>query len=192
MSFYAIYKPYGYLSQFTREDPKHKVLGDLYAFPPHVYPLGRLDLDSEGLLLLTDKKGENSRLLDPKRKHPRKYWAQVEGDISETALNQLRSGIDIRIKGKTHHCLPAKAKKFTPADVPERDPPIRYRKNVAESWIELQLTEGKNRQVRRMCAAVGFPVLRLIRYQIGQFRLPQLDVGKVWELSPNDWNKVFK
>ncbi|MCB0705656.1 MAG: pseudouridine synthase [Saprospiraceae bacterium] len=192
MPFYAAYKPYGFLSQFTREAPDHKVLGDLQAFPRDVYPLGRLEMDSEGLVLLTDKKEENSRLLSPSRKHPRTFWVQVEGSITPAAIQALNSGITIHIKGKPHHCQPAKTKLIKPTDMPDRDPPVRYRATIPTSWIELRLTEGKNRQVRRMCAAIGFPVLRLIRVQIGALQLPAMEIGKVWELSRNDWEKAFR
>ncbi|NBC08139.1 MAG: pseudouridine synthase [Bacteroidetes bacterium] len=178
--YFILYKPYGVLSQFTREHPGHRVLGDLYDFPRDVYAVGRLDKDSEGLLLLTNDKTLNQRLLAPQQGHQRTYWAQVEGDIDENALQQLRQGVDIRIKKKDYHTRPAKARRLSAApDLPERDPPIRYRKNVPESWLELQLTEGKNRQVRRMCAAVGFPVLRLVRVAIGQLTLGGLKTGEV-------------
>jgi len=178
--YFILYKPYGVLSQFTREHPDHRVLGDLYDFPRDVYAVGRLDKDSEGLLLLTNDKTLNQRLLEPKQGHKRTYWAQVEGDIDENALQQLRQGVNIRIKKKDYHTRPAKARRLASAPhLPERDPPIRYRKNIPESWLELQLTEGKNRQVRRMCAAVGFPVLRLVRVAIGQLTLGDLKAGEV-------------
>lgn len=179
-NYFILYKPYGVLSQFTREHPDHRVLGDLYGFPRDVYAVGRLDKDSEGLLLLTNDKTLNQRLLDPQQGHQRTYWAQVEGDIDENALQQLRQGVDIRIKKKDYRTHPAKARRLVSSpDLPERDPPIRYRKNVPDSWLELQLTEGKNRQVRRMCAAVGFPVLRLVRVAIGQLTLGGLKAGEV-------------
>ena len=178
--YFILYKPYGVLSQFTREHPDHRVLADLYDFPRDVYAVGRLDKDSEGLLLLTNDKTLNQRLLDPTQGHKRTYWAQVEGEVEENALQQLRQGVDIRIKKKDYHTRPAKARRLHLAPgLPERDPPIRYRKNVPESWLELQLTEGKNRQVRRMCAAVGFPVLRLVRVAIGQLTLGDLKAGGV-------------
>lgn len=178
--YFILYKPYGVLSQFTREHPSHHVLGDLYDFPKDVYAVGRLDKDSEGLLLLTNDKSLNHQLLDPKRGHERTYWAQVEGEVSEAALQSLRQGLDIRINKEVYRTRPAKARRLTAAPLlPEREPPIRYRKNVPDSWLELQLTEGKNRQVRRMCAAVDYPVLRLVRVAIAQLQLKDLSVGQV-------------
>lgn len=182
--YFIVHKPFDVLSQFTREVPDHKVLADLYNFPAQVYPVGRLDRDSEGLLLLTDDKKVNTLLLDPKREHPRTYWVQVEGDISENALNQLRHGVSIRINKKDYNTLPAKAKKLNnELHIPERTPPIRFRKNIPTSWMELTLTEGKNRQVRRMCAKVGFPVLRLIRVQVEKLKLDPFEPGKVEAIS---------
>jgi len=148
-----------------------------------VYPVGRLDKDSEGLLLLTDDKKLNHRLLTPKFEHRRTYWVQVERIPTETALQQFEAGVDIRINKKTYRTKPASARLFTPPALPERDPPIRHRETVPTAWLELTLTEGKNRQVRRMCAAIGFPVLRLIRYQIENLKLPDLQIGEVWEMK---------
>lgn len=172
------------LSQFTREADHHTVLGDLYDFPPSVYPVGRLDRDSEGLLILTDDKFLHTKLLHPKWAHPRSYWVQVEGIPTPTALEQLRSGIAIRAKKKEWTTLPAHAQLLsTPPPVPERNPPIRVRKTVPDTWLELTLTEGKNRQVRRMCAAVGYPVLRLIRHKIVRLELEQFGNQRVKELE---------
>jgi len=182
--YFIVHKPYGVLSQFTREHPDHRVLGDLYNFPKDVYAVGRLDKDSEGLLLLTNDGKINQQLLDPKRRHQRTYWAQLEGVPDKAALQQLRQGVDIRINKKTYHTLPAKVQVLQPPPtLPERDPPIRYRKNVPETWIELQLAEGKNRQVRRMCAAVGYPVLRLVRVAIEALNLHPLQSGEVQEIE---------
>ncbi|MEM6769392.1 MAG: pseudouridine synthase, partial [Bacteroidota bacterium] len=175
--YFLINKPYGYLSQFTREAPNHKVLGDLHPFPKQVYPVGRLDRDSEGLLILTDDKQLNAALLSPARQHPRTYWVQVEGTPTPEALNQLRTGVTIRIKKKEHHCAPVVVREIPTTEttpIPPRIPPVRYRATVPDTWLELQLTEGKNRQVRRMCAAVGLPVLRLIRVAIEDVRLQEL------------------
>ncbi|MFT7121370.1 MAG: 23S rRNA pseudouridine2457 synthase [Neolewinella sp.] len=192
MYYYIINKPFGYLSQFTREEESHKVLGDLHDFPPTVYPVGRLDKDSEGLLVLTDDKRLNSALLSPARKHPRTYWVRVEGTPTEEALEKLRQGVEIKIKKKVHRCLPLQAR-VLPAEetahIQERNPPVRYRKNIPDAWLELKLTEGKNRQVRRMCAAVDLPVLRLIRVAIEDVTLKDLEgetvrkVDKEWLLS---------
>lgn len=173
MHYFLLYKPYGVLSQFTREEPHHRTLADLYDWPPDVYPVGRLDRDSEGLLLLTDDKSLTHRLLDPAFAHPRTYWVQVEGIPGAEALQALRTGVDIRIRKKTHRTRPAEVRLLeAPPPLPERDPPVRFRKTVPDSWLELTLTEGKNRQVRRMCAAVGYPVLRLVRVGIAGLRLP--------------------
>ena len=178
---YLLHKPYGMLSQFTREAPHHRTLADLdFTFPKDVYPVGRLDHDSEGLLLLTSDRSLNARLLDPKRKQPKIYWAQVEGAPTDADLEPLRRGVDIRIKKRTHRTAPAKARLLpTPPDLPERDPPVRFRKTVPDRWIELELTEGKNRQVRRMCAKIGSPVLRLVRVAVAGYRLEGLAPGEV-------------
>jgi 23S rRNA pseudouridine2457 synthase len=173
----ALNKPYGVLSQFTPDHPGQRTLSE-FQLPPGVYPLGRLDRDSEGLLLLSDEPGLNTKLLDPKNAHPRTYWAQVEGEITEPALQQLRTGVVIEGR-KT---LPARAQSIHP-DIPPRNPPIRFRQNIPTSWIELTLHEGRNRQVRKMTAAVGFPTLRLLRVAIGQFHLPS-------DLAPGHWRKL--
>lgn len=164
----AFYKPYGVLCQFTPDQPGQRTLAE-YAFPAGVYPVGRLDMDSEGLLLLSDEAGFNHRLLDPKTAHPRTYLAQVEGMPTTEAITRLaRGGIDIQ-GHKTRPCgvsMPDPQPEFPP-----RDPPVRFRKAIPTSWLELRLIEGKNRQVRRMTAAVGFPTLRLIRIGIGGLEL---------------------
>jgi len=181
--YFLIYKPYGYLSQFTREHPSHRVLGDLYDFPADVYPVGRLDKDSEGLLLLTNDKTLNHKLLDPKFRHRRTYWVQVEGEASKEALTQLREGVTIRINKKDYTTLPAEVALLHSPELPDRAPPIRYRKNVPDSWLSLTLVEGKNRQVRRICAAVGFPVLRLVRARIEGLKLGNMSIGEVKEVK---------
>jgi 23S rRNA pseudouridine2457 synthase len=172
-------KPYGMLSQFT-QDGEGQITLAACGFPPGVYPIGRLDLDSEGLLLLSDEAGLNTRLLDPKNAHPRTYHAQVEGEVSEEALARLRGG-GLVIQG--HRTLPCLARRVGPVH-PDRDPPIRYRAAIPTSWIALTLTEGKNRQVRRMTAAVGFPTLRLIRVAIGSLTLEGA------RLAPGEWREV--
>jgi 23S rRNA pseudouridine2457 synthase len=178
----AFYKPYGVLSQFTPDGSANRTLAE-FGFPKHVYPLGRLDADSEGLLLLGDEPGWNARLLDPERGHPRTYWAQVERVPATEALVRLAGGLDIR----GHHTRPCRAWILNPQpEVPPRDPPIRYRKNVADCWIGLELTEGKNRQVRRMTAAVGHPTLRLLRVAVGGLRLDTLG------LEPGGWRELTR
>jgi 23S rRNA pseudouridine2457 synthase len=156
-------------------------------FPSDVYPIGRLDQDSEGLLLLSNDAKLNLKLLDPRQAHWRTYWAQVEGQPSELALGQLHQGVDIQLNKKTYHTLPAKAQLLHPQPtVPDRDPPIRYRANIPDTWIELSLQEGKNRQVRRMCAKVGFPVLRLIRVGIEGLALGDLPRGEHREIARSE------
>ena len=189
MRYFLIHKPYGTLSQFTREHPTHRVLGDHYAFPPDVYPVGRLDRDSEGLLLLTNDNRLKTQLLDPTAAHPRTYLVQVEGIPDEAALQHLRAGVAIRINKKQVRTRPAAAVLLpTPPPLPDRDPPIRVRQSIPDSWLTLTLTEGKNRQVRRMCAQVGYPVLRLVRSQIGNLSLFDYvpAVGQVCELTRSD------
>lgn len=170
--YIAFHKPYGVLSQFTPEGG-HDGL-QRFGFPKDVYAAGRLDHDSEGLLLLTDDGGLVKRLLDPKFGHPRSYAVQVEGIPSEEDLKKLSEGVLIK-EYRTKPCLVERIE--TPA-FKERIPPIRFRKNKPTSWLHLTLTEGKNRQVRRMTAAIGFPTLRLIRLSIGNIVLEGLDEGE--------------
>jgi 23S rRNA pseudouridine2457 synthase len=172
------------LSQFTEEVVGQTTLKHIdFSFPPDVYPVGRLDADSEGLLLLTNDSSCNARLLHPQTKQEKTYWVQVEGDITETALDSLRKGVSIRIQQKNYQTLPAKASRLSTPHVPPRTPPIRFRQHIPTSWIALSLTEGKNRQVRRMTAAVGFPTLRLIRTEMAGFRLDEMKIGEVREVS---------
>lgn len=205
----AFYKPYGVLSQFTPEHPGQETLAR-FGFPPRVYPIGRLDADSEGLMLLSDEPGLNARLLDPRHAHPREYWVQVERIPSAEALRQLAHGVRIG-SYLTQPCLVRQLEpppKVCPLDadlsrltlaigpeppfiVPARTPPIRYRKTVPDCWIAIELREGKNRQVRRMTAAVGHPTLRLLRVRIGGFWLGQLLPGQWRELTPDERCAVF-
>jgi 23S rRNA pseudouridine2457 synthase len=173
----AFNKPYGVLSQFTREHESHRTLAE-FGFPPKVYSIGRLDSDSEGLLLLSDEAHWNALLLHPRRGHERTYHAQVERVPTEEALARLRAGVKL----PDFATLPCQAHLLEPPpDHPPRVPPIRERKSVPTSWIELKLVEGKNRQVRRMTAAVGFPTLRLIRVAMGSLTLAEL------KLKPGAW-----
>jgi len=191
--YFLLNKPFGYLCQFTPETPGQLTLADLGPFPPDVYPVGRLDLDSEGLLLLSNDSRLNIKLLDPRKAHWRTYWVQVEGVPTEEALQQLRNGVDIRINKKTHRTLPSRAKSLNlESPIPERDPPIRFRANIPTAWIEISLKEGKNRQVRRMCAKVGFPVLRLLRVQIEDLTLGDLPVGACKEYSQSEIYALLK
>ncbi|MEH0155505.1 pseudouridine synthase [Limibacter armeniacum] len=181
--YYIIYKPYGMLPQFSDADGR-PTLGQLYSFPKDVYPVGRLDLDSEGLLIITNDKRLNHRLLDPKFKHKREYLVQVDGDVTPEAIAELSNGVTISVNKKKHNTLPAIAKKMEDVpELPERNPPVRYRKSIPTSFVSLTLTEGKNRQVRKMTAAVGFPTLRLIRVKIEKLRLGQMNPGEVMELK---------
>lgn len=192
-SYFAIYKPYGMLSQFSREQPDQRTLADLdFDFPRDVYPVGRLDADSEGLLLLTNDKGLTAKLLEPKNAHARTYCVQVEGAPTAAALERLRTGLLLQIDGRPFQALPAQARLLDEwPGLPDRQPPVRFRKTVPDAWLELTLTEGKNRQVRRMCAAVGFPVLRLVRVQIGQLTLNGLLPGEVRPLNSAHLDQVL-
>ena len=188
-SSFVVHKPYGYISQFSGEK-NVLTLQNLIAenqltnFPKDIYPVGRLDKDSEGLLLLTNDNKLKTKLLDPKNEHFKTYWVQVEGEISEEAIFKLKSGgIEIKHNGKSHNCLPAKASKLENIEIQERNPPIRFRANIPTSWIEIQLREGKNRQIRKMTAAVGFPTLRLIRVGIQKLKIIQFPLGTVTEIK---------
>lgn len=182
--YFIIYKPFGVLSQFSGEG---QTLASLFHFPKTVYPVGRLDKDSEGLLLITDDKQLNHHLLNPRFGHQRTYLAQVEGEPDQEALKKLGNGVTINVEGKMYQTKPAIAN--IPESVPElpdRDPPIRYRKNVPDTWISLTLIEGKNRQVRKMTAAVGFPTLRLVRWSMEKITIEGFQVGEVRELEQQE------
>lgn len=186
--YFLIYKPYLTLSQFSREGdkpgPRSATLADLpYKFPADVYPVGRLDADSEGLLLLTNDKQLNHRLLNPKFRHNRTYYVQVEGALTAEACRQLSEGVTISVDGKPYQTLAADAHPIVEPVIPERNPPIRYRASIPTSWISISLHEGKNRQVRRMTAAVGFPTLRLVRWAVESLTAEGMQPGDVRELS---------
>ncbi|WP_223425832.1 rRNA large subunit pseudouridine synthase E [Tateyamaria pelophila] len=174
-------KPYGVLSQFTDKGTEGSKRPTLSAFidVSGVYAAGRLDRDSEGLMVLTSDGALQARIAHPKFKAPKTYWAQVEGDISADALQALQTGVTLK-DGRTR---PAQARAIPPPEpLWKRDPPIRMRKSVPDSWLELTLTEGRNRQVRRMTAHVGFPTLRLIRVRIGDWTLDGLKPGE-WRMA---------
>lgn len=192
----ALHKPYGVLSQFTPEPGSAwKTLADLSPRPPaRAYPLGRLDADSEGLLLLSDEPGLNTTLLDPKNAHEREYWVLVERVPADETLARLAAGVKL----SDHACAPLKARRLAEAEaasLPARQPPVRFRKNVPDAWLSLALHEGKNRQVRRMTAAVGHPTLRLVRWRIGDLTLAGLgllDRPGAWrELGPAERAAAF-
>ncbi|MEL6912151.1 MAG: pseudouridine synthase [Cyanobacteria bacterium J06598_4] len=183
MKYILFYKPYGVLCQFTdNSDNPRPTLKD-YIPIPNVYSVGRLDRDSEGLLLLTDNGQLNNQLASPKFAHPRTYYVQVEGIPNESALTRLRQGVTI----KNYRTRPAKVEllPFEP-NLPPRIPPIRDRKSIPTSWLEITLTEGKNRQVRRMTAAVSFPTLRLVRISLGT-NAYKIDISG---LNPGDWREL--
>ncbi len=174
----AFNKPYGVLCQFTdRSTPARPTLAG-FGLPPEIYPAGRLDFDSEGLLLLTDDGALAHRLTDPRHKQPKTYWVQVEGDPDPTQLQRLRQGVMLK-DGPT---LPALASRIDPPALWPREPPVRFRRTVPDAWLEITLHEGRNRQVRRMTAAVGLPTLRLVRVAMGEIRLDALTSGE-WRMQ---------
>ncbi len=181
--YFIIYKPYLVLSQFTSENEQQN-LSHFFPVPKDVYAVGRLDADSEGLLILTNDKAFNHRLLNPEFEHEREYWAQVDGAITNDALQQLQQGVDINVDGKMYRTKSCIAKQLPDSIiVPARNPPIRFRKEIPAPWISMILKEGKNRQVRKMTAKVGYPTLRLIRQQIGTIKLGSMQPGDIIELS---------
>lgn len=188
--YFIIHKPYKVLSQFSDENG-NLGLGSLYDLPKDVYPVGRLDLDSEGLLLLTNDKSLNHRLLNPKYSHRRVYWVEVDGAPNTRALEVLAKGVTIRINGKAHHTKPADVAPITP-HIMDRVPPVNVRKHPVRTWIEIGLKEGKNRQVRRMTAAVGHPTLRLIRVGIEDLSLWPLQSGDITQISEKVLYKKLK
>jgi len=182
----AFNKPYGVLSQFTSDGSPNRPLAE-FGFPARVYPIGRLDADSEGLLLLSDEARWNERLLHPRHAHEREYWAQVEHIPSVESLERLQAGVLIQ----GHVSLPCRAWRLEPQpQIPPRVPPIRVRQQIPDCWIGVELIEGKNRQVRRMTAAIGHPTLRLLRVRIGNFQLGDLPAGTWRTLSPAEWELV--
>lgn len=183
----AFNKPYGVLSQFTREHAGQRTLAE-FGFPKNVYPIGRLDADSEGLLLLSNEPELNARLLHPRHAHEREYWVQVERVPTADALDRLTRGV--LVQGR--NTLPCRARLLNPQpSVPPRDPPIRFRKSVPDCWIVLELIEGKNRQVRRMTATIGHPTLRLIRVRIGNFTIHPIPPGAWKELNTTERSRVL-
>ncbi|CCH54355.1 pseudouridine synthase [Fibrisoma limi BUZ 3] len=171
------------LSQFSREGDKPTLADLAFDFARDVYPVGRLDADSEGLLLLTSDKALNHRLLNPKFRHNRTYYVQVDGQITDEALQQLSDGVTISVDGRPYPTLPADARLIPEPTLPDRNPPIRYRATIPTSWVAITLHEGKNRQVRKMTAAVGFPTLRLVRWAIEGLTAEGMQPGDVRPLT---------
>lgn len=165
-------KPFNVICQF-RSVERIATLAD-FIDVPDVYPAGRLDKDTEGLVVLTDDGRLQAQISQPRHKLPKRYWVQVEGDITANAIACLENGVDLN-DGRTRH---ARASRIDEPDLPRRDPPIRYRKTIPTSWIELTITEGRNRQVRRMTAAVGYPTLRLYRYSVGDWTTDGIEPGE--------------
>lgn len=180
--YLLFYKPYNVLSQFTNDSTVERATLKDFIPVSNVYPVGRLDHDSEGLMLLTNNGQLQHRLSDPKFHHTKTYWAQVENIPTERAIAQLRNGVTIQ----NYRTRPAIVDQIDEPDLPPRDPPIRFRKNIPTDWLEITLTEGKNRQVRRMTAAVGFPTLRLVRVAIAKLRLTGLSPGQWRELTSEE------
>lgn len=188
--YLLFYKPYDVLTQFsdrTADSTAPRATLKDYVAVPDVYPVGRLDRDSEGLLLLTNDGQMQHRLSDPKFGHPRTYWVQVEQIPNPSALQQLRQGVTIQ----NYRTRPAQAKLLADEPLlPARQPPIRYRKSIPTAWLEMTLTEGRNRQVRRMTAAVGFPTLRLVRVAIAHLSLEGLEPGQWRDLTPAELDEL--
>lgn len=191
LHYFIVYKPYEVLTRFGKEGDK-AVLSDFFDVPRDVYPVGRLDYDSEGLLILTNDKSMNHRLLNPRFAHEREYWVQVDGAVTNEAIRQLQEGVQINVDGKPFRTRGCDAAIF-PEDpfVPERNPPIRFRKHIPAPWLRLILREGKNRQVRKMTAAIGFPTLRLIRYRIEKLTVEGMQPGDITELTQGEMYKAL-
>lgn len=184
--YFIAYKPFNVLTQFSDTQQRDTLKVLKHDFARDVYPVGRLDRDSEGLLFLTNNVRVNHQLLNPKFKHEREYWVQVEGEPTPEALRQLQQGVQL----KDHFTLPCGVTVIESPDLPPRDPPVRFRQAIATTWLSMVLHEGKNRQVRRMTAEVGFPTLRLVRVRIENLHLGSLRPGEVRALSPEE-RQVF-
>lgn len=191
MDYFLIYKPFQVLSQFTSTEGK-LCLKDILHVPTDVYPVGRLDYDSEGLLLITNDKSINQQLLHPQYAHQRTYWVQVDGAITTEALAQLTKGVTINVEGQSYKTKAAILELLPDTlQVPDRNPPIRFRKSIPTSWVSIQVTEGKNRQVRKMFAQVGFPVLRLIRAKLGAYSIQGMQPGDCLSLTAAEVQQGF-
>ena len=190
--YYLFYKPFQTLTQFSAVEDKKTLSDYLPGIKKDIYPVGRLDYDSEGLLLLTNDKQLNHRLLNPLFLHEREYWAQVEGIATEDSLQQLSKGVSINVDGKSYRTKKANAFLLPEElNVPERNPPIRVRQSIPTSWLSLCLVEGKNRQVRKMTAAVNLPTLRLIRYRIGSITIDGMQPGDLITAASTITEQLF-
>jgi len=193
IKYFVFYKPYNVLNQFTKERPEHVTLADFLKVEKDIYPVGRLDKDSEGLIILTNDSMLNNLLLSPGFAHSRTYFVQVDNDITQKAIDQVASGVDIKLETSIYRTKPCEVKKLPkePA-LPDRNPPVRFRQNIPTSWVKIELKEGKNRQIRKMFAKVGFPVLRLIRIQIEDLRIGKLEPGEYIEMEQKEIFKLLK
>ncbi len=184
--YYIIYKPYQVLSQFTSEGGKLS-LKDFFKVDKDIYPVGRLDYDSEGLLLLTNDSSLNKKILHPTQHVAKTYFVQIEGVATDEKINQLQNGVSITVDGQLHKTKKCIVKNITePTWMPSRNPPIRFRKNSPTSWLSITITEGKNRQVRKMTAAVGLPTLRLVRYSIEKITIEKIAPGTMKEVKQSE------
>lgn len=181
-TYIALYKPFRMLSQFTSIDEK-LTLKHFPDIPKNVYPIGRLDYDSEGLLLLTNDNYLKTKILNPRNKFKKTYYVQVEGTPSSSELNKLLNGVEINIKGQKYFVAAQTINLISEPNLPPRNPPIRFRKNIPTSWIEITITEGKYHQIRKMTAKIGFPTLRLVRYSIENLTIYDIDITKANELN---------
>jgi 23S rRNA pseudouridine2457 synthase len=185
-TYILFYKPFNVITQFSPEGDK-KTLKDFINIP-EIYPVGRLDYDSEGLLILTNDNKLKHFLTEPKFECEKTYWVQVEKIPTEDDLDKLRNGVEIQ----GYKTKPAKVKLITEPDLPERNPPVRFRKTIPTAWLEIILTEGKNRQIRKMTAAIGFPTLRLVRAKIKFLEIKKVNQGEYIHLSPEDIKMLYK
>lgn len=181
-SYFVVYKPFGMLCQFTPEGNK-PALSSLYKFPLDCYPVGSLETESEGLVLLTNDKKINQKFLNPTVEHKRTYFVQVDGDITDVAIGKLIEGVEIKVEGKSFTSKKASVEKIEEPTLPLRNPPVRFRKTVPTSWISIALSEQKNKQLRQMMAAVGFPALRIVRMKMGNLELNGMQPSDVVELN---------
>jgi 23S rRNA pseudouridine2457 synthase len=179
------------LCQFTKEQAEDRTLADVATFPKDCYSIGRLDKDSEGLLIITNDNDLKKVVSSPKFDKIKTYYVQVEGEPTETMLNQLRNGVEISVNDKKYVTKKAKVKVIEEPNFPPRNPPVRYRASIPTTWLSISITEGKNRQVRKMCAAVGCPVLRLVRYSIAGLKYDKLENRSIIQLSNEDIAKFL-